>query len=284
VEKRTGGEIPFHAPKRCPSCGEPVSRDPGGVYIRCANPHCPAQRVERITHFASRGAMDIAGLGEALVRQLVEADLARDVGDLYSLNEEDVSALQRMAEKSSGNLMRAIEESKDRELWRLLHGLGIPNVGVHLAQALARSFADLAELRAATPEQLEQIAEVGPVVGKSIAEFFRNDASVRVLDKLIAAGLNTKSVRTEARQASGATGKTFVLTGTLDRHSRAEAARLIGDVGGRVSGSVSASTDYLVVGKNPGSKLRKARELQVEELTEEQLEALLGLTAGGEAP
>jgi len=275
-EKRTGNEQPFPRPTECPSCGEPVSKDPQGVYVRCTNARCPAQRVERLTHFAGRGAMDIEGLGEALARQLVDAGLVDDVGDIYSLRKEQLLELERMAEKSARNLMDAIEASKDRPLSRLLFGLGVPNVGSHLADVLEGNFASLDELRAADAGKLEEINEIGPVVAQAIVEFFGRDSTAEVIEKLKAAGVNMESRRQVAGQNPNVAGKTFVLTGTLRGYTRDEARRLIESQGGRVTGSVSGKTDYVVAGAEPGSKLQKARSLGVSVLSEEEFEDLIG--------
>jgi DNA ligase (NAD+) len=277
VEKRTGKEMPFGRPETCPSCGQPASQDPGGVYLRCTNPQCPAQRIGRITHFASRGVMDIEGLGEALAQQLVAADMVHDVGDIYQLDAQSVQSLDRMAEKSTQNLMAAIEQSKDRPLALLLHGLGIPNVGAHLADVLAGSFRDLQELRQADAEKLEQLSEIGPIVARSIVAFFEQDSTARVLEKLSQAGVNMKAEAAPAGANEILAGKAFVLTGSLSGYSRDEATRLIQARGGRVTGSVSGKTDYVVAGENPGSKLNKANSLGVPVISEDEFRRLLGL-------
>jgi DNA ligase (NAD+) len=277
MEQRTSGQRPFERPQRCPSCGESVRQDAGGVYLRCTSPRCPAQRVERVVHFASRGAMDIEGLGDALVRQLVDGGLVEDVGDLYYLDPEQVRGLERMAEKSTANLMTAIEASKDRDLWRLLHGLGIPSVGAHLAQVLASRLRDLASLEAAGAEQLEAVPEVGPIVAQSIEAFFRSPAAAAVLEKLRRAGVNTEARAPGARRSAAVGGRTFVLTGTLSGYTRDEARELIQTQGGRVTGSVSSKTDYIVAGADPGSKLDRARRLGVAVLSEAEFRELLGL-------
>jgi len=276
TEMRTGSERPFPPPTRCPSCAQAVRRDPDGVYIRCINPRCPAQLVGRITHYASRNAMDVDGLGEAIAQQLVDAGLVRDVADLYSLRKEQLVALERMADKSAQNLLDAIEASKARDLSRLLYGLGIPNVGAHLAEVLAREFGTLAKLQAADAERLEAVEEVGPVVAQAILDFFRRDSTVELIEKLRRAGVNTESRRAAvSAQNPNVAGKTFVLTGTLSGRTREEAAELIRSLGGRVASSVSRKTDYLVVGSEPGSKLQKARALGVPELSEEDFERLM---------
>jgi DNA ligase (NAD+) len=277
-EKRTGQEEPFPRPDECPACGGEVRQDPDGVYLRCINPRCPAQRVERITHFASRGAMDIEGLGEKLAAQLVEKGLVEDVGDLYSVEQQQVEGLDLMAEKSARNLMDGLEESKGRGLARLLHGLGIPNVGSHLADVLARRFRSLDELRGADVNALQEVDEVGPVVAEAIVEFFARDATKEVLKKLTDAGVNTKSGMAAVEESPDVAGKTFVLTGSLPGYTRDEATREIESRGGRVTGSVSGNTDYIVVGKEPGSKLDTARERGVKELSEAEMRDLLGLS------
>ncbi len=194
-EKRPAGAVPFERPTRCPSCGEAVSQDEGGVYVRCTNPRCPAQRVERLTHFAGRAAMDIEGLGEALAEQLVGAGLVDDVADVYSLRKEQLLDLERMAEKSAQNLLDGIEQSKSRPLSRLLFGLGIPNVGSHLADVLAQSFSSMDELSGAGAERLQEINEIGPIVAEAIVEFFARESTGRVVGKLKAAGVNMESER-----------------------------------------------------------------------------------------
>jgi DNA ligase (NAD+) len=277
AEKRSGDQEPFPRPQCCPSCGEQVHRDPEGVYIRCTNPRCPAQRLERIIHFASRGAMDIEGVGEALVRQLVDEGLAEDCADLYYLDKDQVKALERMAEKSAQNLMDAIEGSKQRDLSRLLRGLGIPNVGSHLADVLARHFDSLDGIKGAFAGCLEEIDEIGPVVAGAIVEFFQKDSTAEVLKKLAEAGVNMRSLRVAAEENPDVAGRTFVLTGSLVNCTRDEARELIERQGGRVTGSVSGNTDYIVVGEEPGSKLDTAREVGVRELSEGQFEELLGL-------
>jgi len=276
TEKRTGHERKFPRPHKCPSCGEKVQQDPGGVYLRCSNAACPAQRMERIAHFASRGAMDIEGMGEALVGQLVTKGLCKDVADIYGLTKESVKSLERMGEKSAQNLMKGIEESKSRDLSRLLYGLGMPHVGAHMAEVLARNFNSLEELRKADAESLRKVGEIGPVVAEAIAEFFRRTTTGEVLDKLVKAGVNTQAQRAAVSAMPNVIGKTFVLTGTLARRSREEAREWIESHGGRVTDGVSSKTDYLVVGEEPGSKLERARSLGVKELTEEQLEKLMG--------
>jgi DNA ligase (NAD+) len=279
VEKRTGAEQPFRPPERCPACDAPARRDEDGVRVRCVNPACPAQRVERLAHFASRGAMDIAGLGEALVAQLVEAGLVNNAADIFTLKADDVAGLGRMGEKSAANLIAGAAEARGRGLARLLFGLGIPNVGAHLADVLAEEFADMNALRSADAERLEAIAEVGPIVARSLHEYFGADTTISLLERLCAAGVSTAS-QAGPRAGGELAGKTFVLTGTLPDLSRSKVKQLIVDHGGRVSSSVSRSTDYVVAGDSAGSKLARARELNVAVLSERDLLALIG--EGGE--
>jgi DNA ligase (NAD+) len=266
----------FLAPEEdeCGVCGGPVQVT---FLLYCDNPACPAQRVERIIHFASRGAMDIEGLGDALVRQLVANELISDCADLYSLQQDPVQQLERMAEKSASNLIAGIAASRERDLWRLLYGLGIPNVGSHLSQVLAAAMGSLDRIEAAEADELEAIEEIGPVVADGIREFFRRDATRGLLAKLRAAGVNTEARRPVGGAMSDLNGKTFVLTGTLPGYSRSEAKELIQARGGRVTGSVSSKTDYVVVGEDPGSKLDKARELGIATLDEAGFRELLGI-------
>jgi len=280
VEKRTGAERPFRPPEQCPACDAPARRDEDGVRLRCVNPACPAQRVERLAHFAGRGAMDIAGLGEALVAQLVEAGLVRDAADIFGLSADDVAGLERMGEKSAANLVVAAAEARGRGLARLLFGLGIPNVGAHLADVLAAEFPDMDALRNADAERLEDIVEVGPIIAQSLKEYFAAEATAFLLERLRAAGVSTAS-QNVPREGGELAGKTFVLTGTLPNFSRTVMKQRIVDHGGRVSGSISRSTDYVVAGDSAGvKKLARARELGVAVLSEQDLLALIG--EGGE--
>jgi len=273
-EHRTGREKKLARPAKCPVCSEPVQRDPEGVYIRCVNPFCPAQRKERIRHFGSRDAMNIDGLGDALVEQLVDSGLVSDFADLYSLKIEDVAALERMGEKSARNLIGGIERTKKQGLSRLLFALGIPHVGAHMAQVFAENFGSLDELMEADEEELRKTPEVGPIVAHNIAGFFRKDVTRKVIEKLRRAGMNMKSERAVRKAHPNFAGKTFVVTGTLKNYGRNEIEKLINSLWGKVASSVSKKTDYVVVGEDPGSKLDKARELGVKILTEEEFEAL----------
>lgn len=278
--KRTGKEEPFIMPDACPACGSQASRVPGEVALRCFNPQCPAQVLERIAHFASRGAMDIEGMGPAVVNQLLDAGLISDAADVYTLPEkkEAVLALERKADKSVENLLSAIEKSKAQPLWRLLYGLGIRFVGDRTARLLADHFGSLDSLMAASPEELEAVPEVGPKIAESVTAFFALEHSKEMVERLRRAGLTLSQHKKDAAEKPLA-DTTFVLTGTLPTLSRDEAAALIEAAGGRVTGSVSKNTDYVVAGEKAGSKLEKAHKLGIPVLTEQQL---LDLLAGGE--
>ncbi len=274
-ERRPPDGLPrWTMPERCPVCGARIERTPGEAVAYCTGVDCPAQRVQRIFHFGGRGAMDIAGLGEKTIVQLVEAGLVKDLGDLYSLRKEQLLALERMGEKSAENLLAAIEASKSRPLARLIYGLGIRHVGETVAERLASAVSSLDELAAMPEEKLMEIEGIGPVVARSVATFFAQEATRRVIEKLRAAGVNFRGEpRPKAR--TRLSGKTFVLTGTLDSLSREEAKAALEALGAKVASSVSKKTDYVVAGKDPGSKLDKARELGRPVLDEQAFLALL---------
>jgi DNA ligase (NAD+) len=262
----------------CPECGSHVVRLPGEAMARCTGGlYCPAQRKQAILHFASRRALDIEGLGEKLVDQLVDNGLVRTPADLYGLDLDTLAGLERMAEKSAANILSAVESSKRTTLARFIYGLGIRNVGEATAKDLARHFGKLDALMAADEEVLQQVPDVGPVVAESIAQFFAEPHNREVIAKLRAAGVHWEEGEGAAPAKAGALGgKTFVLTGTLPHMSREEAKERIEALGGRVSGSVSKKTDYVVAGSDPGSKLAKAQELGVAILDEAALQELLG--------
>jgi DNA ligase (NAD+) len=272
---RDGTEKKFHMASNCPVCGSKVVKDEGQVAMRCVNAQCPAQRRRRIEHFASRGAMDIEGLGEAMVDQLVSHDLIADAGDVYSLTSEQLLGLERIGEKSAANLLGAIERSKKQPLWRLLVALGILHVGVSAARALADHFPDLDRLMAATPEELQRIPDVGEVVGHSIAQFFREPGNRAMIEKLRRAGVRLMSEpKAAAANDSKIKGTTWVITGTLSR-PRDEIAEEIVRRGGKVSGSVSKKTSFVLAGEAAGSKLEKAKQLGIRVLDEEQFQSLI---------
>ncbi len=273
LEDRSRGHREFHMPARCPVCGGHVVRAEGEADHRCVNANCPAKLRESIRHFASRGVMNIEGMGDALVNQLVEHGLVKDVADIYQLRETSLHTLERMGKKSAQNILDEIESSKKLPLERVIYGLGIRFVGERTAQFLAEAFGSMDALMNANEEELQQVNEVGPRVSASIREFFAEPKNVALVARLRDAGLTFKGHK--KRRATTLAGKTFVLTGTLERHSRDEAKKLIEDAGGRVSGSVSKRTDYVVAGTEAGSKLDKARQLGVAVIGEKDMEELV---------
>jgi DNA ligase (NAD+) len=266
----------FHMPKKCPECGSTIHRVEGEVAYRCVNAACPAKRKESLLHYAGRHAMNIDGLGEKIVDQLVEKGLVKDVADLYSLKVEEVANLERMAEKSAQNLIDEISASKKNPLSRLIYALGMLFVGERTGQLLAEHFSSIEELAAAKAEDLEKVNEVGPKVSESIVEFFSEPANRAIIKKLYKAGVRPTAEKREIKSQKFA-GKSFVFTGGLDNRSREEAGEIVLQHGGKISGSVSKKTDYVVVGTDPGSKHDKAKELGVTILTESEFEKLVGL-------
>src|ERR1700726_593740 len=267
------GHKSFHMPETCPVCGTKVVRTEGEVDYRCVNANCPAKLRETILHFASRGVMNIDGMGEALVNQLTERGLVKDVADIYKLTKKDLLSLERFADKSAQNILDQIENSKKLPLERVIYGLGMRFVGERTAQFLAEHFGSLDSIMNASAEELEEGNEVGPRIAESIVEFFGDEHNRKLVSNLRKAGLTFTGQKKE--KGTKLAGKTFVLTGTLERHTRDEAKKMIEDAGGRVSGSVSKKTDYVVAGSDAGSKLDKARELGVSVIGEKELEGLL---------
>ncbi|HEY5653607.1 MAG TPA: NAD-dependent DNA ligase LigA [Pontiella sp.] len=274
TEKRTGTEIDFSMPTACPICGEEVEKREGEVALRCTNLQCPAQVKNWLTHFASRGAMDINGLGESLVEQLVDSGLVKNPAELYSLQKVEVLGLERMGEKSADNLIKGILESKTRPFEKVLFGLGIRHVGKGAASILANEFKNIDALMDADTERLESIRDIGPIVGRSVIAYFQSPDTRMVIDQLRTAGVNFEQTKT--RESDELQGLTFVLTGSLETMTRDDAADKIKMRGGKVSGSISNKTSYLVAGESAGSKLTKAESLGVTILTEEQFISLLG--------
>ena len=268
----------FHMPKKCPVCGADVFRAEGEVAYRCVNPSCPARLKESLLHFAGRRAMNIDGLGEALVDQLVDRGLVKDAADLYALTEEQLTSLERMGEKSAANLAREIENSRKSDLARLIFAIGIPFIGERTAQVLATHFGSLDKLIEATPDELVEAHEIGPKTAEGIHEFFLEKQNRHLIEKLRRAGLRMEQEKATPAGEQPLAGKQFVLTGTLPTWSREEATRSIEQAGGRVTGSVSKKTDYVVVGADAGSKLEKARSLGVKTVNEEELRQLLKQT------
>jgi DNA ligase (NAD+) len=276
--RRTGAERPFRFPKKCPVCGGLVVRPEGEVVSRCTAADCPAQLKQNILHFAARRAMRIEGLGEALVEQLVDGKMVRDVADLYKLKLEDVAALERKAEKSASNLMAQIEASKSRDLPQLVYGLGIRHVGERTAALLARRFRSLERLASATVEEIDDVHEIGLTVAESVRDWFDDDGNLDLCRRLREACVRTElaggAVGAEADEAFA--GRQFVLTGRLETLTRDEARAAIEARGGRVTSTVSKKTDYVVAGEEAGSKLDKARALGLNVIDEAQLKELLG--------
>ena len=274
-DKRDGTQKEFKMPEYCPSCNEKVFYDPDeAAAVRCTNLSCPAQLSRGIEHFVSKGAMNIDGLGPQIIDLLIENDLIRDAADLYSLRADDVKNLERMGEKSAQNLINAIENSKSAGLERLLCALGIPNVGEVAAEALAKKFRTLDACMSATVEELVAIDDFGEITAKSVVDFFSRERNASLCEKLKAAGVLTDAVKEAASDKLA--GLTFVLTGTLPSLSRDEASEMIKSQGGKVSGSVSKKTSYVVAGEAAGSKLTKAQELGVKIIDENELREMLG--------
>jgi DNA ligase (NAD+) len=272
---RTGKEKKFKMPANCPVCGSKVVKDEGQVAVRCINSQCPAQLKRRVEHFASRGAMDIEGLGEMMVEQLVSKDLVRDVSDIYELTADKMSILERMGEKSIGNLIEAIEGSKRRPLWRLIFGLGILHVGTSASRALADHFRGLEKLMEASVDELQKIFDVGEVVAQSIHEFFQEKHNRRIIERLEKLGMRPQVEPKRAPAAdSPFIGSTWVITGTLSQ-AREEIAEIIIRRGGKVSGSVSKKTSYVLAGEAAGSKLEKAKKLGVRVVGEAEFRKML---------
>jgi DNA ligase (NAD+) len=268
------GKEEFHMPEHCPVCGGNVVRTEGEADHRCVNANCPAKLQGTILHFASRHVMNIDGLGEVLVNQLTERGLVKNVADLYKLTKDALLTLDRLGEKSAENVLAEIDASKQLPLERVIYGLGIRFVGERTAQFLAEHFGSLDAITKASTEELEKVNEVGPRIAESIVEFFADEHNRKLVSDLRKAGLTFTGQKKE--KGTKLAGKTFVLTGTLARHTRDEAKKMIEDAGGRVSGSVSKKTDYVVAGSDAGSKLDKARDLGVSVIGEEELEGLIG--------
>ncbi len=267
------GRKHFHMPEHCPVCGGHVVRTEGEADHRCVNANCPAKLRESILHFASRGVLNIDGMGDSLVNQLVDRGLVRNVADIYDLDEEKLLSLERMGKKSAQNILKEIEGTKKLPLERVIYGLGIRMVGERTAQFLAEHFGSLDSLMKATEEELLEVEEVGPRIAQSIHEFFAEPSNVELVKRLEAAGLQFKGAKKV--RGTALAGQTFVLTGTLPTYSRDEAKKKIEDAGGKVSGSVSKKTNYVVAGEDAGSKLDKARELGVAVIDEQALKRML---------
>ena len=271
--KRTGREIPFEMVKQCPVCGSEVSRAPEEAVSRCINSGCPAQVKERIKHFASKGAFDIEGLGDKLVEQLVAKKILSSYADIFSLDKQTLSALGRMGEKSAANLMRAIAMRKEVSLSRFVYALGIRHVGEHTAKIMAAELQTLENLIVAAKEELEGLDGLGPIVAASVVAFFGKAANQKIVSQILHSGV--KIVKTGETVPGSLAGKVFVLTGMLAGLTRSEARELIEGASAKVAGAVSRNTNYLVAGKSPGSKLRRAQELGVQIIDETEFKVLL---------
>lgn len=272
-ERRDGSERIFEMPKVCPACGEPLFREEGEAAVRCQSSNCPAQQLRSIIHFASRQAMDIDGLGPAIIEQLLDEGLIHDCADLYDLKYEDIIKLERFAEKSAQNLTESIEKSKTAGLDRLLFGLGIRLIGNRAARLLAENFADIDALTAADKDMIAAVPDIGEKMAASLVHYFKEDKTMSLIQHLKDAGVVMTFEKEE--QGDGLAGKTFVITGTLPTMKRSEAKALIEKNGGKVSGSVSQKTDYLLAGEEAGSKLVKAGELGIKIISEDELLELL---------
>ena len=273
-EKRDGSEREFNMPSVCPSCGEPVFREEGESAVRCTNAACPAQLSRGIEHFASKGAMDIDGMGPAVVEALLDAGLITDIPSLYTLKAEDVESLERMGKKSAANLIAAIDASKSRGLERLIYALGIRNIGEVAATALAAKFGTLERCMEATVEELVSIPDFGEITALCVVDHFSHPQNKEICQKLIDLGLLTESTASPTKDTLA--GSTFVLTGTLPTMSRDEASALIKAAGGKVTGSVSKKTTFVVAGSDAGSKLTKAQELGITVISEDELMRMIG--------
>ena len=272
-DKRPADTQPYHLPGQCPVCGATVARDVDGSAIRCTGVECPAQLLRNLTHFASRAAMDIEGLGPAVVESLVKAGLLTAPGDLYTLQVQDVAQLERMGQKSAENLIAAIEKSKSNDLSRLLFAFGIRQVGQKAAKVLSAKFATLDQLCQATVEDLTQVDDIGEITARSLVNWLHSPQTEHLIASLKAAGVNmTSDAQPLGDQLAG---KTFVLTGTLGQLSRSEAGAKIEALGGKVSSAVSKKTSYVVAGEEAGSKLNKAQSLGIPVLSESAFLELL---------
>ena len=282
-EKRPPDAEAVPMPVECPICATPAERPEGEAVVRCPNPICPAVMRESLRHFASRRAMDVDGLGEKLVNQLVDSDLVGEPADFFALSKEQLSSLERMGEKSAENLLEALERAKKPTLARFIYSLGIRHVGEHLAEVLAERFGSVGELSRADTETLVSVHEVGPQVAERIVQFFSDARSRQMVDNLLTAGVDPQAPLKAVEGGSGEaafSGFSFVLTGTLSGRSRSEAKAAIEALGGRMSSSVSKNTSFLVAGERPGSKLKNAESLGVEILDEDAFEQMLAREKG----
>ncbi len=275
TSKRTGKEKIFQMPDKCPVCGSKVERPEGEAVHRCTGIACPAQIKEKMYHFVSKWAMDMDGLGFKLLEQMLDKGLIKDPADLYFLKKEDIMKMDRMGDKLAQNILDAIKKSKKPDLPHLIYALGIRNVGEHLANVLAREFKSIDNLKTKSIEEMTQVNEVGPIVAESIYNFFHDKKNLKVLDKLEKGGVKFPELKIKKKKTP-LSGKTFVLTGGLESFSRDEAKRIIEDLGGKITSTVSKKTDFVVVGFDPGSKLDKAKSLGIKTIDEDEFKKLIG--------
>ena len=273
-DKRTGKEIEFEMPKVCPVCGAEAIRLDGEAAIRCTGIECPAKLFRNLVHFVSREAMNIDGLGENIIGQLLDRKLIENIADIYTLKFEDIASLKKNGKKFAQNLVDSINKSKENDLYRLITALGIRHVGTKASKILARKYRTIDNLMKATSEELSMINDIGPIVANSIREFFMQEQTIDLIQKLKQAGVNTSSLEEESND-NRFEGKTFVLTGSLEKYTRGEAANIIEKFGGKTSSSVSKKTDYVIAGEEAGSKLTKAQNLGVTILSEEEFEKMI---------
>ncbi|HDP97376.1 MAG TPA: hypothetical protein ENN25_06790 [Euryarchaeota archaeon] len=259
-------------PERCPECGSKVVREEGEAVSRCIGSNCPAQLKETIRHYASRNAMDIEGLGDAVVSQLVDRGLVKGIADIYSLDIDSLTGLERYGEKSARNLLEQIARSRERGLDRFLYGLGIRHIGRAAAESLASRFDDIDELTGATKEELTEIDGIGNIVADSVIDYFSEQSNIEMIEQLKKAGISMVSSRP---RSSALSGRTFVFTGSLDEYARTEAGELVKSLGGKIGSNVTKKTDFVVAGKAPGSKLEEARKLGVKVIDEAEFKRLI---------
>ena len=262
-------------PEHCPSCGSKVEREPGEAAIRCDNTQCPAQLLRHLIHFVSRDAMDMEGLGPAVLEQLVEHRLVNSPVDLYSLNKESLVDLERMGEKSAENLLNAVEKSKGNDFYRFIYALGIRHIGLRAAKLLTQRFSTIDQVLAAAPEEIAAIDGFGQIMAESAAYYFSLPETRTLIDAFRTKGVNLESLEKDEAKDLRFAGKTFVLTGTLPTYTRAEAGKMIEDRGGKVSSSVSKKTSFVLAGEEAGSKLTKAQKLGVPVISEEEFLSML---------
>ena len=271
-EKRTGKERNFEMPKVCPVCGAPAVREDGEAVTRCIGLECPAQLLRSIVHFVSKEGMDIDGLGYKIVEQLIEKGLIKNIADIYSLTLEEIASLKKNGKKFASNLVQSIEKSKEQDLFHLITALGIRQVGTKAAKVLAKKYKTMENLQNATIESLAQTEDIGEITANNIVEFFAQEQTTDTLEKLGQAGVNMQILSLDEETDNRFEGKTFVLTGSLSKYTRGEASDLIEKFGGKVSGSVSKKTTYVLAGEDAGSKLTKAQSLGITIITEQDFE------------